>query len=73
MHTEGNQTPYSKLLDEIANAELSQENYEALHNRRESIIPKNELDMFENAIHLYPKCIQVDAHNEKHLKNTGKQ
>ena len=36
---EGNQTPYSKLLDEIANAELSQESYEVLHNRRKTIIP----------------------------------
>ena len=56
-----NQTPYSKLLEEIANAELSQENYKALHNRRETIISKNELDLFQNAIHL---CDTLNAHKQ---------
>ena len=58
----GKQTLCSKLLEEIANTELSQENYELLHNRRESIVSKNELELFRNAIHaVYPKCTQVDA------------
>ena len=59
------------MLDEIANAELSQQNYNLLYNRRETVIPKEELNNFKNAIYLYPTCAQVKTHNETFLKNTG--
>ena len=60
-----NQTPYSELSEEIANAELTQENYELLLNRKQCIIPNNELELFQHAKHLYPECAKEDYYNEK--------
>ncbi|KAH9391496.1 hypothetical protein TYRP_022429, partial [Tyrophagus putrescentiae] len=56
---------FRTALDHVADGATTQDDYDLLTERRRAILSKEEIDSFDNAIHLFPTNAQVIRHNDK--------
>lgn len=61
---------FRTALDHVADGATTQDDYDLLTERRRAILSKEEIDSFDNAIHLFPTNAQVIRHNDKVLRDS---
>ncbi|KAL7290849.1 hypothetical protein TKK_0015583 [Trichogramma kaykai] len=70
-HRQGNDLVFSELLDNLANGDISVDEYNMLSQRKMSSLDENEKERFNGAIHLIPTNDLVRKKNEYSLRELG--
>ncbi|KAL7297052.1 hypothetical protein TKK_0009478 [Trichogramma kaykai] len=70
-HRQGNDRVFSKLLDNLANRDISVDEYNMLLQRKMSLLDETEKRRFDGAIHLIPTNDLVRQKNECCLRELG--
>ncbi|XP_014234987.2 ATP-dependent DNA helicase PIF1-like [Trichogramma pretiosum] len=70
-HRQGNDRVFSKLLDNLANGDISVDEYNILSQRKMSLLDETEKRRFDGAIHLIPTNDLVRQQNECCLRELG--
>ncbi|KAL7304776.1 hypothetical protein TKK_0003004 [Trichogramma kaykai] len=70
-HRQGNDRIFSKLLDNLANGDISVDEYNMLSQRKMSLLDETEMRRFYGAIHLIPTNDLVRQKNECCLRELG--
>lgn len=63
---------FEKILDNLANYHLTQEDYDILCSRRKEILCETEYNSFKYAIRLFYKKQEVNDHNDGELKKVNR-
>lgn len=71
-HRQSTDPVFVEALDRLSEGEVTPEDYELFFSRRQCVLSDEELEFFDNEIHLFPTNIEVKTYNDDLMQKQGR-